>query len=51
MYSNANIVTSVWFKPVIKMLRLLEFSQVAGAFGLAKTLVSFATVIGAAQLF
>ena len=30
---------------------MLEFLQVAGAFGLAKTLVFFATVIGAAQLF
>ena len=24
MYSNANIVTSVWFEPVIKMLRLRQ---------------------------
>ena len=60
MYSNANIVTSVWFEPVIKVLRLRQttfvkkyssFHRSASAFGLAKTLVFFATVIGTVQLF
>ena len=59
MYCNANIVTSVWFEPVIKVLRLRQhlkkkfssFHRSAGAFGLATTLVFFATVIGTAQLF
>lgn len=52
MYSNANIVSHKSVTaPTTFVKKYSSFHRSAGAFGLAKTLVFFATVIGTAQLF